>query len=409
MAAAFAAFLLIFGCIGQTQPVGASNIADVGWYSGRLNTTGVYANLSLGSAFSRHVFAIWTTNGSTFTNTTTFSLIGTKTCAVTPYGGGLPNATRSAYNDTTLAKANGTRSIAGIVNPERNTTSDNMTVAYQNVSGETVTVYLNGYYLGTLNTSTNSKTFSVTAGYLANATNTVQFINNVTVANSSLGSTNVTNVTVNYVNSTAFTCSNSNAVDGSFATVFETESILNMFNITFVNSTLNNTSTFDINIYGGDIGVVTNTNSTYVGAYHRAIGGCDPLGYSYPLAWNTTSWTNATGLSSSVYAYNGQVIVCLMRRQTGNVTNYGAVVDYAGLSGTNNYTFSGGVLANVTFQTSIDNTNWFTESTSTSVGSTAVRVQTNNTGLYARFNVTGLTVTDPSQDGVYIRYVGVSN
>jgi hypothetical protein len=62
----------------------------------------------------------------------------------------------------------------------------------------------------------------------------------------------------------------------------------------------------------------------------------------------------------------------------------------------------------VTFQTSLDNRNWFTEATMLNVGP-ATRIQTNNTALYARFNVTALGLADPGQDGLYIQYYAVSN
>ena len=403
--AAILSALMIFGCIGSQvgQSTGAANLPDRTWYSDRIVANGTYGNISLGSAVYRHVYSYWTTNNTNMNLTANFSLIAAKTCSVSPYGAGAPSTATSKYNDTALNGANGSRSVFGVVVPERNTTLDNVTIAYQNTTGDVVTVRLNGYLLGTLNNSVNSKTFAaISAGYLINGTNIVSFVNNGTL-------TNITNITIQYVNTTAFNCSLTNVQDGNSAILFEVNDTSSQFNITLVNATLNNTTTFNINVYGGDIGVVTDTGRTYIGAYDTVIGGCNPLGHSYPLAWNTTDWTNITGLPSSRYAYNGKVILCLFRTGNGNISNYGLAVDYVGLSGNNTYAVKGIANTTIVFQTSLDNRNWFTETTTNSVASTAQRIQANNTGLYARFVVSSLVIRDPAQDGVYIQYVGVSN
>ena len=391
----------LFGCIGQPQPsTGASNLPDRDFYSGRINDTGVYGNLSLASSYSRHVFVVWTSNSTTLSNTTTFDgMIATESCSATSSSGGQAGSIVVKYNDTTLAGANGTRIVRDLSSPERNTSANNMTITYQNNSSSNVTVYLNGVNVGRLNTSQNSTVFTLNGSNLIYGNNTVVFTNTG-------NSTNITNISIQYLNAT-FNCSLLEAADNSRIVLFETTGTSGQMNVSITNSTLNNTTTFEIDVYGGDLGVVTNTGHTYIGL-HNVLGWCDPLGFGYPLAWNSSNWTNITGLSAATYAPDGVVTLCTIRTVSGNVLNYGAAIDYVALSGSYTYDFTGGAEANITFQTSLDNQNWFTDATLTSVGS-AVRTQTNNTARYARFNVTGLDLTDPAQDSLYIRYYAVSN
>ena len=394
--ALLAAFLM-FGCIGQPS-TGASNYADYGAYSGKVNTTGIVGPYELKDAYSRHVFSIWTSNNTQQVNTTTFTINATETCAITGAMGGTAGAVAIKFNDTALSNASGTLTLV-LNSPERNFTKDNLTIKYQNVSGENITVTLNGILLGKINQSVNSTVFVLNGSNLLFGTNTFVFTNtNI--------STNITNVTLQYLNA-SFACTSVSAKDGTNGVLFETADVLGQFNITIANITMNNSTTFELDVYGGDIGVVTNTNSTYIGL-NSTLGFCDPLGYSYPLAWNTTGWTNITDLNSTYYAALGYVKICTVRKQAGSVSNFGVIIDYVVLNGNYTYNFTGGSVGNVTFQTSLDNRNWFTEATMLNVGP-ATRIQTNNTALYARFNVTALGLADPGQDGLYIQYYAVSN
>lgn len=392
---------LFFGCIGQPtqQSTGASNIADYGYYSARINSTGIVGPFNLSSAYSRHVFTIWSTNSTVEVTSTTYSLNTLKTCSPSNVSGGQTGSVDVKYNDTTLATANGTRLVLSLTVPERNTTLNNMTVKYQNNSSSNVTVTLNGVYLGLLNTSKNSTTFSLNGSNLLYGTNTVLFTNTGNM-------TNITNITIQYLNST-FNCSYSNSSDNKSNVIFETADMLGQLNLTISNVTLNNTTTFDLHVYGGDLGVVVNTGYTYIGLVANS-GFCDPLDFLYPLTWNATNWTNITGLASSNFVKGNNITICTKRKTVGNVLNYGAAIDYVFVNGSNTYNFTGGSVCNVTFSTSIDNVNWFSDYNATQIGP-AQRIQTNQTALFSRFNVTNITLTDASQDACYIRYVAVSN
>jgi hypothetical protein len=299
---AFIASLFLFGCImpGVSQPVaqpstGSANMPDKMWYSGAINSTGTYGNVSLGSAMYRHVFSIWTTFGTTLVNTSTFTA----------------NATRTCYNST---------------------------VAWASASNCVVNTTI---LAGTTNFTVNA---SASAFYM------------------DLNTTNA------YLN--------------------------------------NSTSTFELDIAGAYLNA--DTSRVGISLFGYPSGVYEPTGYF--LADNTTNWTNITGLSKARYVTSaGVVAVRLDHPDSGdNATSQAISVHYLAIVGNYTYNITGAGNSTVVFQTSLDNQNWFTDQTVTNISSTAARYQTNNTALYARFNVTGITV--PNQgDALYIQYVAVSN
>ena len=301
---AILASLLLFGCImpgtqQQTCPncqsTGAATISDKSWYSGPINATGTYGNVSLAAAFSRHVFSIWTTFGTTLVNTTNFTA----------------NATRTCYNSTAV-------------------------------------------WASASNCVTNTTVLAGTTNYTMNASNVSFYMD--------LNTTNA------YLN--------------------------------------NSTSTFELDISGAYI----NADDSRVGIslFGYPSGVYEPTGYY--LANNVTNWTNITGLPHARYiTSDGVVSVRLDHPGTGdNASTQAISVHYLAIVGNYTYNITGAGNSTVVFQTSLDNQNWFTDQTVTNISSTPARYQTNNTALYARFNVTSMNAVNPN-DALYIQYIAVSN
>jgi len=286
---AILASLLLFGCIQQpAQSTGASNIADKTYSSGRINSTGMYGNISLDVAMSRHVFVIWSSNSSVLTNTSAYTTF---------------TATRTCTNSTTAT------------------------------------------------------------GVCANTTNIGGGNFSIAAANTSYNLTVVT-----------------------------------------TNAAFNNTTTFEVDIYGAYL------NSTKAGGISVLMKNAQGVYQSIgSLADNSSNWTNVTGLSAATFLSGGVADIMFLHSASGDNASIQTVnIDYVALNATYTYNYTSGALGNVTFQTSLDNVNWFADATIASAGP-ATRYQTNNTALYARFNVTGLIVPQPDQDGLYINYVAVSN
>lgn len=404
--AALAVFLMLFGCINMGQPQAPTGMSanDYNWASGRINATGNTTPLMLHVAMSKHVYMINTSNKSTWKNYSTYSLIGAKLCNVTPFGMGVAGANASVFNFSAAGAvgANASFLLYGIMNPERNHTLTQLNVTYNNSAGENVSVYLNANYLGLLNQSVTQTIFTtIPAGYVINGTNNVSFRNDGTVSD-------IINVTLTY-NSSVFTCSQSDTVDGAFLSLPETADASGQLNFTITNTTIISTDAFNMSIYGGDIGVKVNTNSTYVGIYRVNQSFCDHFGFQYALPWNTTGWVNITNIPTSTYSTSAGVVrACLVRKIAGNVSNYGAIVDGVSIFGSTNTSITSRGNATVSMLGSIDCQNWVTLATSTTVIQ-PVMVQTNNTLTCVMFNVTALALDNPSVDGIHIRYVGTTN
>jgi hypothetical protein len=217
-----------------------------------------------------------------------------------------------------------------------------------------------------------------------------------------------TNSTLNASVNGPLRCANTTILDNTNYTLLKSATAYNM-TITTSNSTLNNTTgTFDIRIAGCNLNQNNSSDAVYVYLYVPGISDYVNTGQTLPV--NVTNWTNITGLSKSTYVSSvGNVTVMFKAETSGaQAAVAGINIDYLGINGSNTYNATGGSVGNVTFQTSLDNRNWFTEVNVTQVGD-AQRIQTNNTALYARFNVTNLTLTDPALDSLYIQYVAVSN
>jgi hypothetical protein len=403
LAVALLATLLLLGCLGpapQAQLSTGYSSQDVLYQNTSINVTGWLPSIELPSAMSKHVFQVNTTNTSTLTYTSNFSN-NTTNCIGSTYTGGVVSASgTNSSNSTVMTGANTTRTLGGISVAERNTSLQNVTIRYDNTTGETVSVYLNGYLLGTLNQSNTETNFTnISGGYIVSGTNTFNLSNtNLT------GLTNVTLVRLSYVSS-SLNCTKVNASDGGYASLFETTTS-GMLNFT-VNASgrLNNTTTFNISVLGGDILVVNNTNSSSVGLYSAAAGVCVPVG---DLAWNSTNWTNVSGLSTSSFvSADGNITICIVHPRAGDVRNYGAAIDSITVNGAYSYPVVGAISANVSMFGSIDCNNWIYQTNLSNINSTPQMTQWNNTLRCVRFNVTGITVNN-SKDAMQLTYVGVS-
>ena len=393
--------LLLFGCSGRSTGSGSFN--PVSWNSGQI-TNSTYAavvnnTIQLPDPKSVHTYLVNTSYGATFATGNSLNTTATKSCNAT-FGAGTFGKVENLSNTSTvvlmnLSNATLTLSLNATY---RNTTQDNITLMYQNVSGENVTAYSNGLLLGFLNNSTNTTTFTVSGSYLTLGVNTFQFAGFATNSNK----TNVTNVTVYYVK-TYLTCSDSDTqADGLFAVNNENTSTNGALILTITNAALNNSTSFNLTIFGGDINVTVNTNDTFAYVLTK-YGYVDTFSNKYPLPWNQTGFLNITNLDTSIYASNGSVTVYFTHQGAGNVLNYGAAVDYMGVQAMYATYGTSAMTANITMQGSYDCMNWQNMTTLTSV-TTPVMGQINATYGCVRFNVTGISMN--STDALQIHYVG---
>jgi len=215
------------------------------------------------------------------------------------------------------------------------------------------------------------------------------------------------NTTNNASNTSLNGCANTTAVGtGNFSTYKSNTTYSMTLNTT--NMSLNNsTGAFDLSVNGANLNQANASDAAYIYLYNPSISAYVNTGYS--LSPNVTNWTNITAIPMTYVSSAGAISVKFeAATSNANASNPGITIDYLAVNGTYTYPFVGGSYGNVTFQTSLDNRNWFDE-LSVSSGTAAQRFQTNNTALYARFNVTGLTLTDPTQDAIYTQYVAVSN
>lgn len=237
------------------------------------------------------------------------------------------------------------------------------------------------------------------------STNATQLVNTTTFTATTVRSCDNTTV-----NASIDVCANTSAVGTGNFTTYKANTTYSMTLATANDAFNNSTGTFDLAIYGTNLNQANSSDTAYVFLYKPNAGGGVFEKTVYYLQANTTNWTNITGLSKADYVSSLGVVTVKFEAATSNAnaSKAGITIDYLGFNGSNTYNFTGGSIGNVTFQTSLDNRNWFTDATVSNVG-VAVRTQTNQTALYARFNVTALTLTDASQDAIYIQYVAVSN
>ena len=397
-------FLMLFGCLGRST--GSASLNPVSWNSGAINNSSTGGNGSiiyLPDPKSVHNYVINTTSGQTVTFTNSIVTNKSKTCSAS-FGGGQLGVVTTAANASKLLLTNlsNITLVVATGTAYRNATVPNIanvTIKTQNISSENVTVFLNGIKIGNLSGAVNSTTFNFSSYYLMNGFNQFNFTGG--------NATNITNLNVSYFNS-SFNCSYSDTQnDNLYSVLYENTSAGGKMVISIVNTSIINSTTFNISIYGGDLNSTVNTGVTCIYVWMPIYGYYDTFSCAYSLPYNTANWTNITGLSTAIYSNvtTGNVTIYLVHETTGDLHNFGMAVDYAGLSAVYPTYGTSAMLANITMSGSIDCLNWNTLATITNLNSTFTSGTVNGTYGCIRFNVTSVAAMN-STDAIQIRYLG---
>jgi hypothetical protein len=234
-------------------------------------------------------------------------------------------------------------------------------------------------------------------------TNATTLVNSTTFnATTSRSCTNTT------INATNRSCDDTSTAGGFNFTTYKAATTYSVTLLTLNESFNNSTGLFDMKVYGCNQNQMAFNDTAYIYLYNTQ----NSLWYNttYSLQANTSNWTNITGLSKAMYiSSTGNITVKFEAGTSGaNASNAGILIDYLAFNGSSTASYTSNSTANVSFQTSLDNRNWFTDLSVVNI-SAAQRLQTNQTALYARFNVTAISVPQGDLDSLYIQYVAVSN